>query len=145
MDQLDKRILNLLQQSGRLSIKKMSEQLYVTPPAISQRVKQLEEAGVITEYQAKVEFEKLALAIKAYIHVALQPNQKPEFYPFIEAIPNILECDCVTGPYSMLMKVVFENTRELDQFINELQKFGKTNTQIVFSTPVKERGYRLAE
>ena len=70
----------------------------------------------------------------------LEPVQKPEFYPFIASIPNVIECNCVTGNYSMLMKVAFPSTIELDTFIGQLQHFGKTQTQIVFSTPVEPRG-----
>lgn len=143
MDNLDKRILNLLQQDGRLSIKKISETLFITPPAVSQRLRHLTENGFIRDYQANIDFTSAGLPIKAYIHLSIEPHQKPEFYPFIKKIPNVLECDCVTGPYSMLIKVVFESTRSLDQFINELQQFGRTNTQIVFSTPVSSRGYQF--
>jgi Lrp/AsnC family leucine-responsive transcriptional regulator len=58
----------------------------------------------------------------------------------VKECPNVIECDCVTGNYSMLLKVVFPSTTELDTFIGQLQKFGKTSTQIVFSTPVAPRG-----
>lgn len=68
------------------------------------------------------------------MNMELEPVQKPEFYPFIESIPNVIECNCVTGNYSMLMKVAFPSTIESDGFIGQLQHFGKT--QIVFSTPV---------
>ena len=70
------------------------------------------------------------------MNMELEPVQKPEFYPFIESIPNVIECNCVTGNYSMLMKVAFPSTIELDGFIGQLPHFGKTQTQIVFSTPV---------
>lgn len=73
----------------------------------------------------------------------MSPQQKPEFYPFIRACPNVVECDCVTGKYSMLIKVIFRSTLELDAFIGQLQKFGPTDTQIVFSTPVEPRGVSL--
>ena len=72
--------------------------------------------------------------------MALDPKRKPEFYPFIQACPNVLECNCVTGAYSMLIKVCFPSTMELDTFIGQLQKYGNTETQIVFSTPVPSRG-----
>ena len=69
------------------------------------------------------------------MNMELEPVQKPEFYPFIKSCPNVVECNCVTGNYSMLMKVAFPSTIELDGFIGQLQHFGKTQTQIVFSTP----------
>ena len=55
------------------------------------------------------------------MNMELEPVQKPEFYPFIESIPNVIECNCVTGNYSMLMKVAFQSTIELDGFIGQLQ------------------------
>lgn len=86
---------------------------------------------------------KLGFHITAFINMELEPIQKPEFYPYINSVPNVLECNCVTGNYSMLIKVAFPSTIELDQFIGHLQKFGKTQTQIVFSTPVESRGLNL--
>ena len=84
--------------------------------------------------------EALGYHITAFIHMALDPKQKPTFYPFVDACPNVLECNCVTGAHSMLMKVCFPNTMDLDSFIGQLQRFGSTETQIVFSTPVPTRG-----
>ncbi|MDE5767242.1 MAG: Lrp/AsnC ligand binding domain-containing protein [Malacoplasma sp.] len=69
----------------------------------------------------------------------LMTKQKPEFYQFIAECPNVLECNCVTGKFSMLIKVAFPSTQELDLFIGQLQRFGNTSTQIVFSTPVPHR------
>lgn len=57
----------------------------------------------------------------------------------IEKAPNVVECNCVTGDYSMLIETLFESTTQLDHFINELQQFGRTKTQIVFSTSVEQR------
>ena len=98
------------------------------------------EEGIITGYSCSVNPHKLGYNIKAYINLEMTPKQKGEFYPFIEACPNVLECDCVTGKYSMLIKVAFHTTMELDAFIGALQRFGNTDTQIVFSTPVEHRG-----
>jgi Lrp/AsnC family leucine-responsive transcriptional regulator len=141
MDVLDKKILNILQEDGRISIKKMSQQFFITAPAVSQRLRNLEESGYIKDYHAQLDFHKVDLQIKAYIQLSLEPQQKSDFYPYIETVPNILECDCITGPFSILLKVMFENTNALDSFITELQRYGRTNTQIVFSTPIAHRGY----
>ena len=145
MDELDKRIVNILQKEGRLSIKNISERLFITPPAVSQRLHSLEKNGSILNYQAHLNFPQADLSIKAYIQLSLEPQQKEVFYPYIASVPNVLECDCVTGAYSMMIKVVFESTQALDGFINELQRFGRTNTQIVFSTPVQSRGFAFNE
>ena len=70
----------------------------------------------------------------------MEPSKKSQFYPFIEKIPNVLECSCVTGEFSMHMKTCFHTTMELDNFVTELRKFGPTSTQIVFSSSVEPRG-----
>lgn len=83
--------------------------------------------------------------IKAFINLEVEPVRKKEFYPYITDCPNVIECNCVTGDYSMLMEVVFHTTSELDQFIGQLQHFGRTKTQIVFSTSVEHRGIPLGD
>ena len=76
--------------------------------------------------------------IMAFINLNVLPEDKQKFYKYAEEIPNILECSSVTGEYSVIMKVAFESTEMLDSFIGQLQQFGNTETQIVFSV-AKER------
>ena len=83
---------------------------------------------------------KLGYHIIAFVNLDVSPLDKIQFYSYMDSIPNVLECNCVTGDYSMLIKVAFQSTMELDIFIGQLQKYGKTSTQIVFSTPVGPRG-----
>ena len=88
--------------------------------------------------------EKIGFHVRAFIQVQLEPRQKEEFYPYIQSIPNVIECNCVTGDYSEIMEVIFPSTTDLDDFINIIQqRFGKTSTQIVFSTSVNHRGIQL--
>lgn len=140
MDHIDKKLLELLQENGRYSLKSLADAVYLSTPAVSTRISRMEEEGIITGYSCSVNPHKMGYNIKAYINLEMTPKQKGEFYPFIEACPNVLECDCVTGKYSMLIKVAFHTTMELDAFIGALQRFGNTDTQIVFSTPVEHRG-----
>ncbi|WP_137601874.1 Lrp/AsnC family transcriptional regulator [Paucilactobacillus nenjiangensis] len=143
MDQIDRRIISILQKNARTSLKTLSESCFISSPAIAARITRLEKSGVIANYQTTVDYQKLDYHVKAFIWVQLNPNQKKEFYPYVASIPNILECNCVTGDYSELLEVVFESTEALDSFVNDLQQFGKTSTQIVFSTSVERRGLDL--
>lgn len=143
MDHIDEQIITKLQDNARTSFKELSEKVYLTTPAVSTRVEHLERDGIIEGYTARLNLEKLGYHITAFINMELEPVQKPEFYPFIASVPNVIECNCVTGNYSMLMKVAFPDTMELDSFIGQLQVFGKTQTQIVFSTPVEHRGVHI--
>lgn len=138
-DAVDEKIIDLMQENARISIKDIAAQVYLSSPAVTARIERLEKNGYIKGYHAQVNAEALGYRIKAFISLELEPNQKKEFYPFVESIFNVIECNCVTGEYSMLLEVAFANTEELDEFINQLQRFGKTSTQIVFSTAVEHR------
>ncbi len=140
MDKIDKKIVTLLQKNARTPLKTLAEKVFISSPAVSARIERLEKEDIITGYEAKVNQMKLGYHITAFINLEIAPAQKPEFYPFVKNCPNVIECNCVTGNYSMLLKVAFPTTMELDTFIGQLQKFGRTSTQIVFSTPVEPRG-----
>ena len=139
MDEIDKLILKELDKNARITAKELSEIVYLSAPAVKSRIENLEDKGILEGYKAVIDYSKLGYIIKAYINLEMDPKLKPKFYPFIKSIDNVLECDCVTGTYSMLIKVVFKTTQDLDIFIGELQKYGPTSTQIVFSTSVKNR------
>lgn len=143
MDRIDRKLISLLQENARYSLKQLAEQVYLSSPAVSSRIERLEKEGYITGYRAVVDEQKLGYHITAYISLEISPKQKPTFYPFVNACPNVLECNCVTGSYSMLIKVAFASTQELDTFIGQLQTFGNTQTQIVFSTAVRPREIRI--
>ena len=139
MDEIDQQIIKQLAKDGRMSIKHLASIINLSPPAVSTRVDKLIAKGYISSFQAQLQLEKVGYPIKAFINLAMKPIRKPEFYAYIEAVDNVLECCCVTGDYSMLIKVAFASTHELDLFIGQLQKFGDTMTQIVFSTAVEPR------
>ena len=139
LDAIDEKIIELLQENARVSIKDIAAHVFLSSPAVTARMDRLERTGVIRGYQAQVDAEALGYKIKAYIQLDLEPVQKQEFYPFVEAVSNVIACDCVTGEYAILLEVLFPSTSELDTFINQLQQFGKTHTQIVFSTAFERR------
>ncbi|MEW4414546.1 Lrp/AsnC family transcriptional regulator [Clostridium sp. AN503] len=143
MDDIDRKILKLLQENARISLKAIAESTFLSSPAVSARIDKLEREGFISGYHAVVDPMKLGYHIIAFINLNVLPEDKPKFYAYAESIPNVLECSCVTGDYSMLLKVAFQSTVELDVFIGELQKYGKTSTQIVFSTHVGPRGVQM--
>ncbi len=138
-DNIDKKIIEMLQKNARVSIKDIAKEVFLSSPAVSARIEYLEKSGIISGYHAQVNPMFLGYHIKAFINLEVEPSQKKEFYPFIQAIPNVIECNCVTGDYSMLIEVAYRSTVELDHFINVLQQFGRTKTLIVFSTSVEHR------
>lgn len=143
LDHIDKEIIKILQENARTPLKVIADQVFLSSPAVSSRIEKLEKEGVITGYHTQIDPLRFGYYVKAFINLEVKPVQKKEFYPYIQACPNVIECNCVTGEYSMLIEVVFHTTMELDTFIGQLQHFGKTQTQIVFSTSVEHRGIQL--
>ncbi len=143
MDKTDYRLISLLQENARMPLKQLAERVFLSSPATAARLERLEKSGIISGYGVNVDHKMLGFPITAFINLEVQPSQKAVFYPFITAHPNVLECNCVTGHYSMLVKVAFESTEALDVFIGQLQTFGSTQTQIVFSTAKEQTSVDL--
>jgi Lrp/AsnC family leucine-responsive transcriptional regulator len=137
IDAIDIQIINLLKKNARVSLKELSSNVHLTTPALSARIDKLENAGIIRGYHADVDLEKLGYKIKAFIHISVLPEDQRKFYGFIQEKECVLECNHITGKYSMLLKVIFSSTSDLDTFIGELQEFGRTETQVVFSTALE--------
>ena len=140
MDKIDRKILSLLQENARYPLKYLAQKVFLSSPAVSTRIERLEKAGILTGYNATNDHVANGYHITAIINLTLDPKLKDEFYPYVKDCPNVLECNCVTGTYSIMLKVAFPSTMELDTFIGHLQRFGNTQTQIVFSTAVPPRG-----
>lgn len=145
LDKVDRKIIELLQNNARMSLKDIAGEVFLTSPAVSARIDKLEKAGVIEGYHAHINREALQYQIKAFINLKMDPAQKGGLYEHVRSVRNVVQCDCVTGDYVIFLEVVFRNTEELDHFIDGLQKFGETKTQIVFSTAVNQRGLPVDE
>lgn len=143
LDAVDMTILNILQKEAKKPLKEIAEEVYLSTPAVSARIERLEKEGYILGYRAQVNPMALGYHIKALINLEVPPEDKAIFYPFVKKCPNVIECNCVTGDYSMVLEVLFPGTIELDQFIGELQRFGRTKTLIVFSTSIEHRGVEV--
>lgn len=139
IDEIDVQILNNLKMNARMSLKELSSEVSLTAPALSARIEKLENAGYIKGYHADVDLDKLGYKIKAYIMISVLPEDQRKFYDFVQREDSILECAHITGPFSMLLKVIFPSTSDLDVFIGRLQEFGRTETQVVFSTITERR------
>ena len=139
LDEVDEKILEILQDNARTSLKEIAEQVFLSPTAVGTRIDRMLQEGVLEGFTTRLNPEAMGHYVKAFINLQVEPADRDEFYEYIDGILNVIECNCVTGDYSMLIEVRFPTTTELDHFIVDLQRFGKTKTQIVFSTCVKHR------
>lgn len=145
MDAIDLKLITLLQKNARTPLKQLASQVFLSSPATAARIERLEKEGILGGYSAQVDLKKVGMPIIAFIHLDLDPKLKPTFYPFIRSHPHVLECVCVTGRYSQLIKVAFDSTEALDTFVGELNAYGHTETQIAFSEPQPARGILIEE
>jgi Lrp/AsnC family leucine-responsive transcriptional regulator len=142
MDALDHSILDLLQRDGRATQLEISRTVGLSQPAVAERIRKLEERGVITGYTARVDAKKLGKDITAFIGVTIEhPKYFEGFAKKVMALPEILEAHRVAGQDSYILKVKTANTRTLDQLLVETLRtiagVTRTNTTIVLSS-IKE-------
>ena len=140
MDTIDYQIIKLLQNNGRISIKKLAEIVSLTPPAVAERIRKLEETGVIMGYRAIINPKKLGKNIKAIITLTLSPDKRKEFIDFADKNDCILECHHVTGEVSMIIKAIFNDMSDLEALVGKIQQYGNTQTHIILSSPIEYKG-----
>lgn len=138
MDSTDYRIIELLLEDGRIPMKELSQKVALSAPAVAERVKRLEEEGIITGYKAVVDYEKLGKKINVLINVGMNVQRNEKFMEFIKNEDSIIECHHVTGPYCKILKARLENIASLEKLIGKIQMFGNTETFIILSSVEKE-------
>ncbi|WP_037321229.1 Lrp/AsnC family transcriptional regulator [Amycolatopsis orientalis] len=139
LDDLDWQLLELLQSDGRLSFSELGRRVSLSAPAVTERVRRLEEKGIITGYSASVDLTKLGLPIEAIVRAKVRSLDTPRFRETILALPQVLDADHVTGDECWLVRVACRNTAELEELVERMQRYGETTTSLVFSSPVRRR------
>jgi Lrp/AsnC family transcriptional regulator, leucine-responsive regulatory protein len=119
-DQLDRAILEALQVNSRISVADLARKIHLSPPAVHQRIKRLERAGVIQQYVALLNREIVGADLLCFIGVNIQPHTKAQldnFQQTIDTLPAVLECYRTAGSHDLLLKIAVADHRELDRFI----------------------------
>ncbi len=142
LDNTGCQLLQALQDDARLSFAELGRRVGLSPPAVTERVRRMEEAGIITGYCAQVNPEKIGLPLTALIGLTTTPQQYPQIIALINDLPEVLECHHVTGGCSFSIKAIASSMSHLEALIEKLSRFGSTATSIVLSSPVKLRGIR---
>ena len=142
MDPIDRRLVELLQEQGRATQLELSRVVGLSQPATAERIKKLEERGVIKGYAAQVDASKLGKDVTAFIGVSIEhPKYFEAFTKRVHSLPEVQECHRVAGNDSYLLKVKTKNTGALDELlVDRLRTIAgvtRTHTTIVLSS-VKE-------
>ncbi|MBV4473323.1 Lrp/AsnC family transcriptional regulator [Pseudomonas botevensis] len=139
MDEIDWKILGNLQSNGRMTYTELARQVHLSVPAVTERVRRLEEVGVIEGYAARVNLAAAGYPVAALIAMTVPQPAKAKFLDLLRSIPEILECDHVTGADSYVMRLVATSMSDLERLIERINLYGETRTSIVMSTPLSSR------
>lgn len=134
------RLLGVLQADARCPLKTAAAAAGLSIPAAAERVRKLEEAGIIRGYHADISPAAAGYGIQAVIGITVPQPQKRKLLDLLGRSPQVLECLHVTGADSYLLRVVAADIAELEQFIGTINGYGETRTSIVMSEPLPRRG-----
>jgi len=145
LDRTGFEILRALQENARLSFSELGRRVALSSPAVAERVRKMEELGIIEGYHARIEPQKVGLPIMAFILLRTRPEKYPGIIALVRSTPEILECHHVSGGESFIVRVVAASIPHLENLIERFSLFGETSTLIVLSSPVVKQVLDLGE
>ncbi|MEV6669265.1 Lrp/AsnC family transcriptional regulator [Streptomyces sp. NPDC051162] len=138
-DATDWRILDALQSNGRAGFAELARTVNMSSSAVTERVRRLEEAGVIGGYTAVVDHEKLGLPVLAFVRLRHPDGDHEPFRELLATTPEILEAHHVTGDDCFVIKVAARSMRHLEEVAGRIGALGPVTTSVVYSSPLARR------
>ena len=139
LDTVNLRVLEELQRDPRLTMSELGRRIGMSSPAVTERVRRLEEAGVICGYRMELNPAALGLPITTYIRIRPSPGQLSKIAELAQQIPEVVECHRVTGEDCFILKVYIPAIDQLDRLLDCFLLYGLTTTTIIQSSPVPLR------
>jgi Lrp/AsnC family transcriptional regulator, leucine-responsive regulatory protein len=139
IDDVDRQIIDLLAENARLSLKELAARVNLSSPSASERLKRLEERGVIRAFTVDVNPQSFGYALQAIVRIRPLPAQMSRVQQMIEEIPQFTECDKVTGDDCLVARLHVRSIEEMDEIIDRIGDKAETNTAIVKAQTLKRR------
>jgi Lrp/AsnC family transcriptional regulator, leucine-responsive regulatory protein len=139
LDPVDRHIIGELARDGRISFAELGRRVSLSAPAVTERVRRLEQLGVITGYRAEIDPRALGYALTAIVRVKPAVRQLSKIAELAADIPQIEECLRITGEDCFYMKLHLASIEELPSVLDRFLLYGETTTSIVNATPVPRR------
>ena len=136
LDRIGRKILAALQENARIPLSRIGEIVGLSAPAVAERVKKLEEAGVIKGYHARIDPVAMGRSVSAFIHLTTDARHYPAVKSLAADMPQISSCHHISGDASFILHVCVGDLSALESLVDRLSPFGQTRTAIVLSTPV---------
>lgn len=144
LDKKDHLILEALQRDARQSLAAIGKRIGLSQPAMSERVRKLEEAGVIEGYGARVNLRAIGIGLQAIIRIQTTHAGIRPYLALFEAMPEVLEADRVTGEDCFVVRCAIAEPRDLERVVDALAAHGGVTTSLVLSSPVRKTATVLA-
>ncbi|MFP5207019.1 MAG: Lrp/AsnC family transcriptional regulator [Acidobacteriota bacterium] len=147
LDAIAWKILEALQQNARLSFAELGRTVGLSTPAAAERVRRLEEAGILTGYHAAIDVQRIGLPIRAIVRLTIPGGeaQMGRAMAAMKELPEISRCHRITGAESFLLEANVVSVRHLEALIDRLSALGATSTSTVLSSPIERREYKAAQ
>lgn len=139
MDKTDIKILNILQENGRATLKEIGSQVSLTSPAVAERIRRMEEDKVIEGYHIDINPQKLGKTMTAFVAVDVNPKVRKGFLEFVENNKLIQEHYHILGPYNAMLKVAVSDSEELTTLLSSIQVFGVSQTSVILDAMFKRK------
>jgi len=140
LDKLGWQILRVVQEDARLSFSEIGRRVGLSAPAVADRVRRMEELGILTGYRATVDPTKLGYPNLAFVRLTLwTPDHYGEVEKLSRTLSEILECHHLTGTDTYLFKVIMSSNAHLETVVATLGRFGQTQAEMVLSSPVQSK------
>ena len=136
IDEIDCAILGELQMEARIPFAELGRRVGLSTPAVIERVRRLEESGVILGYRAEVDCVKIGLPVRAFIKVTVAGDKVIKFASIAQKVPEILGCHRVTGAESYIVQIAVRDTQHMERVIDSLMPYVSTNTSLILASPV---------
>ena len=139
LDDLDRRLLDILSLNARISLKELAQEAGLSSPSTADRLRRLEDRGVITGFTIAINPAALGYTLQAVVRVRPMPGMLHIVEKIIQETPEFVECDKVTGDDCFIAKLLVRDMEQLDAILDRIAEKSQTNTSIVKSSPVKRR------
>ncbi len=139
LDATDRRIIGELTTDGRVPLAELGRRVSLSSPAVADRVRRLERAGVITGYRAELDPRMLGYQLTAIVRIKPAPGQLTRIPELAAEIPQVGECHRITGEDCFYLKVHLRSIEELSSLLDRFLAFGETTTSIINASPIQRR------
>ena len=140
LDRIGLNILAALQENARMALARIGEKVGLSSPAVAERVKKMEEIGIITGYHARIDPEVMGRSVTAFIELTTDARNYPAVKSLAAEVPEITSCHHVSGEASFILYVRVDAVADLEPLVARFSPLGHTRTAIVLSTPVDKGG-----